>query len=55
MEGLIEHSFNTNRTGGHHSRSAQHFEQSLLESWAERFFKSIIHAEIQGERAIIKI
>jgi hypothetical protein len=29
MEGLIEHSFNTNRTGGHHSRSAQHFEQVI--------------------------
>jgi len=26
MEWLIEHSFNTNRTGGHHSLSAQHFE-----------------------------
>ena len=37
LEWLIEHSFNTNRTGGHHSRSAQYFKQRLLESWAERF------------------
>ncbi len=25
-EWLIEHSFNINRTGGHHSLSAQHFK-----------------------------
>jgi UDP-N-acetylmuramate dehydrogenase len=40
MERLTEHSFNKNRTGGHHSRSAQHFKRlRSLEYWAERLLR----------------